>query len=127
MNLDLVHTYPWFTPTMPSLTGDSIHINDEPIEAPPLSMISSMPISSSLTPKAEALKKRKESDDLTPQSEAIDQDEFEFEKVVLRDAVVLDTLVTYFDEGVFGKLQLKRDIYYHFVSDVEWVMARMRV
>lgn len=33
--------------------------------------------------------------------------------------MVLNTLVTYFNEGIFGQPYLKRDIYHHFGSDFE--------
>lgn len=32
--------------------------------------------------------------------------------------------MTYFDEGIFGWLELKRDIYHHFKSDGEQVKVR---
>lgn len=38
-------------------------------------------------------------------------------KVVPRDAIVINTQMTYFDEGVFGRLYIERDLYNHFGSD----------
>lgn len=51
--------------------------------------------------------------------EAIDLDDFEFNEVILRDVVVLDILITYFNEGIFGQTNLKKDIFHHFGTDIE--------
>lgn len=48
------------------------------------------------------IKKWKVVDESTPSMEVIDLLDFKFGEVFLRDYVVMDTLVTYFDEGVFG-------------------------
>lgn len=49
-------------------------------------------------------------------------DEFEFDEIVLRD--IVDTRVTYFDDGVFGQPKLKRDLYHHFGSDTKWARVK---
>lgn len=46
-------------------------------------------------------------------------DDFEFDEVMIKDVVVLDTSITNFNEGVFGKSNLKKDLYHHFGSVVE--------
>lgn len=38
--------------------------------------------------------------------------------------MVLDTLITYFDEGTFWQSELKMDFYYHFGSDAERTRVR---
>lgn len=37
-------------------------------------------------------------------------DDFEFDKVILRNIMVLDTLMTYFDKGIFGRPELKMNL-----------------
>lgn len=54
----------------------------------------------------------------------MDLDGFKFDKFIIRDIMVLDTSIAYFDEGMFGRLELKRDIYHHFRSYVEWTKVR---
>lgn len=49
----------------------------------------------------------------------IDLNDFEFDEIILRDAMVLNTLVTYFKEGIFGKTDLKKNLYHHFRSYAE--------
>lgn len=67
-----------------------------------------IPIFSSLSPITKVFKKRKVIEHPTPKIEAMDLDDFEFDKVILRDVVVLDTLVTYFNEGIFEQPGLKK-------------------
>lgn len=54
----------------------------------------------------------------------MDLDDFEFNKVILKNIMVLNTLVTYFDKGVFGRPKLMRDLYNYFGSDVERVRVK---
>lgn len=49
----------------------------------------------------------------------MDLDEFKFDEFVLRDTMILDTSMTYFNEGIFGQPKLKKDLYHHFGSDAE--------
>lgn len=56
--------------------------------------------------------------------EAMDIDDFDFDEVILRDIVVLDTSVTYFNEGIFDRINLKRDIYHHFGTEIESFKVR---
>lgn len=109
--------YPRLTPTLPSFIGDSALL-DEPIDVLLLPMASDRP-SSSLPLKNKAIKKRKVIEDLTLKIETMDLEKFEFNEVVLRDVVVLYTLVTYFDEGIFRWPKLKRDFYHHIGSDAK--------
>lgn len=37
-------------------------------------------------------------------------DDFEFDKVILRNIMVLDTLMTYFDKGIVGQPELKMNL-----------------
>lgn len=82
--------------------------------------------SSSSPPFDVTLKHGKTSETLTPYIQAIDLDEFEFEfdEVILKDAVMLDISVTYFDEGFFGWPNLMRHLFSHFGSDIEWTTIR---
>lgn len=57
---------------------------------------------SSLPFISRVIKKWKVVDESTPSMEVIDLLDFKFGEVFLRDYVVMDTLVTYFDEGIFG-------------------------
>lgn len=41
----------------------------------------------------------------------MDLDDFEFDKVILKDVVVLKISVTYFDDGIFGWPELIHDLY----------------
>lgn len=50
--------------------------------------------------------------------------DFEFIEVVLRDNMVLNTLMTYFDGGIFWKFQMKINLHYHFTSDTEWTRVK---
>lgn len=43
---------------------------------------------------------------LTPTIQAINLDDFEFDEVILKDTVVLNTLITYFDKGIFRRADL---------------------
>lgn len=43
----------------------------------------------------EVINKRKAIQDRTPKIEAMDLDNFEFDEVIIRDVVVMDTLVTF--------------------------------
>lgn len=52
-------------------------------------------------------------------------DDFEFDEVVLKDAVVIDTLVTYFSEGILGKTNLKIDLFQHFDAGIERLRVRV--
>lgn len=94
---ELVPMYPWPTPTLPSLTEDSVPLDEEMIKVPLPVMMSSMPSVSSQPPNDEAFKKRKANEDLTPQIEVMDLDDFEFDKVVLMNMMVLNTPMTYFE------------------------------
>lgn len=47
----------------------------------------------------------------------MDLDAFEFDEVILREVMVQNTSMTYFDKGVFRWLQLKRNLDHHFGSD----------
>lgn len=89
---------------MPLRTKDSIHQDNEPIEVPPSTSInlSRIPSLSALLPFTEASKKRKQIELLTSPIQAMNLDDFEFEEVILKDTVVLNTHITYFDEGFFG-------------------------
>lgn len=98
---DLVPTYPRPTLTLPSLIEDFAPLDDEPFEVPLPPMVSSLPSSSSLSPRANVSKKRKRGEDPTPQIQAIDLEDFEFDEVIMRDAIEQNTSMTYFDEGMF--------------------------
>lgn len=87
-------------------------------------MMSSMPRFSSLPPRTKVIKKRKIDEDPTLQIESIDLDDFKFDKDNLKDVMVLNTLVSYFDEGIFGHLELKWDLYHYFKSDVKQTRVR---
>lgn len=121
---DLVPMYPRPTSTLPYLIVDSTFIENELIDVPSPSTVSSLLESSSVPPRVKASKKRKISEDLTPQMEVMDLNNFKFDEVILRDVVVLDTLMTYFDKGIFGQPELKRDFYHHFRSNFEWARVR---
>lgn len=47
-------------------------------------------------------KKTKLGETSIPRMQAMDLDDFKFNDIVLKDAMVLNTLVTYFNEGIFG-------------------------
>lgn len=49
----------------------------------------------------------------------MDLDNFEFDDIVLKDAVVINTLVTYFNDDIFGRPNLIRNIFNHFGNDAE--------
>lgn len=49
----------------------------------------------------------------------MDFDNFEFDEVILKDSMVLNTIMTYFDEGILVWRDLIRDLYNYFESDVE--------
>lgn len=93
--------HPRPTPTSPSLTRDFVLLN-EPVKMPHPPTTPIIPNSSSFPHRIKAIKNRKFVEDPIPEFEAMDLDDFKFDKVVLRDDMVLDTLVTYFDEGIFG-------------------------
>lgn len=65
------------------------------------------------------LKKRKLSETSSSHIKAIDLDDFKFDEVILKDVMVLNSLITYFDEGNFGWSNLIRDLYSSFGSEVE--------
>lgn len=54
----------------------------------------------------------------------MDLNNFEFDKVVLRDVVVLETPMMYFKEDIFGQHELKRKLYHHFDSDAKWTRVK---
>lgn len=41
-------------------------------------------------------------------------DNFEFDEVILKNVAGLDTLVTYFNKGIFRPTDLKRDLFHYF-------------
>lgn len=51
-------------------------------------------------------------------------DGFEFDKVILKNLIVLNTLIIYFDEGIFGQVDLMKGLFNHFGSDSEWARVR---
>lgn len=68
--------------------------------------------------------KRKAREEYTLGMEAMDMDNFGFEEVILKYVVVLDTPVTYFSDMIFGKTNLKRDLFQHFGTDTEMSQVR---
>lgn len=54
----------------------------------------------------------------------MDLDDFEFHEVVLRDVWIKNTLMTYFDEGIFKRPDLQHDLYNHFCYDAEWAKIK---
>lgn len=122
---NLKPTYPWVIITLPFQIDDCVRLDDEPIKVPPPPIIVlSIPISSSLPPLIESSKKRKVLETSTHQMSTINLDDFKFDEVVLKDVMVINTLITYFDEGIFGRLDLIRDLFNHFGSDTK--RARVR-
>lgn len=91
---------------------------------PPPPKVLNLLSSSSLPPRAKVSKKRKVDGTLIPQIQAIDLDDFEFDEVILREVIVINTPRTYFDEGVFGQPELKGDLYHHFGNDIEWARVK---
>lgn len=83
---DLVPKYLKPIQTSPSLTQDSTQLDDERTEAPPLSTMTSSLLSTFFLPlRTEISKKRKMSETSTPKVQAIDLDDFKFDKVVMRE------------------------------------------
>lgn len=119
---DLVPTYLRSIQTLPFPIEDSAQLDDKPIEVPiPFTKVLSLPsssfLASSLASCVEILKKRKMGKTSTPQMQSMDIDDFEFEEVILKDTVVINTQVTYFEESVFGWPDIKKNIFNHFESD----------
>lgn len=75
-----------------------------PVKDPPLVSINlpCIPSSSTIPPHATTFKKRKNMEPSTSPTHAIDLDDFEFDEVILKNIMVLNTLVIYFDERIFG-------------------------
>lgn len=46
-------------------------------------------------------------------------DDLEFDEVILKYVMVLDTLMTFFNEIMFGCPKLKSDLYHHIYSDTQ--------
>lgn len=58
-------------------------------------------------------KKRKHVEPCSSLIEAMDMDDCEDDEVILKYVMVLNILVTYFDEGIFKWPDLIRDFYHH--------------
>lgn len=99
-------TYPCLVPILYSPTRDSNAI-EEPIEVTPHPMMSDQPCFPP-TLRKKAAKRRKVVEEYKPGMKAMDLDNFEFDEVILRDIVVLDALITYFNECTFGRIDLKK-------------------
>lgn len=107
----------------PLLTQDDVPLM-EPVEVMSITEVvtpqamSGNPGSSSLL-RHEVVKKRKFGEEYTPSIEAMDMDEFEFDKVILKDSVLFDTSVMYFSDRIFGRKDLKRNLFQHFGTNIE--------
>lgn len=89
------------------------------VPPPPLTGLSSIPNSYALPPLAITSKKRKRGETSTSPIQAIDLDDFKFEKFILKEVMMLNTLIIYFNKGIFKRPELIWDLYSHFGSDVE--------
>lgn len=113
-NLELI--YLWVIIMLPYQRDYCVRFDDEPIKVPHLpKTISSISSSFSLPHLIKTSKKRKVGEISTPQIQAMDLDDFKFDKFIFQDTIVINTLVTCFYEGFLGCLDLMRDLFNHFV------------
>lgn len=112
--------------TSPLWTENSVCSDDAPVKDPPFVPLDlpCIPSSYTLPPCAATSKKRKNVKTSTSSIHAMDLDDFELDEVILKDDVVLNNPIFYFDKGVFGWLELKRDLYSHFKSDAKQTRVR---
>lgn len=94
--------YPRAIPTLPSQSENSAHLGNEYTKFPSSIIDQSSILSSPAFPPISMTSKRGKNVEPFSPLIVMNMDDFKFDKVIINNAVVLDTLVTYFDEVAFG-------------------------